>query len=342
MPLSRVKMLIDHDQKQPVGFMVELDGAQLNAAFSIPEGEAGDKALNDAANGLRDGLSVGIQVLDEPGAFMYDEADGTYHVYAAELVEVSLCAIPAYQDAEVTHVAASYQPAVALTTKENPVDPETLTLEQVEKSLSAAADDIERRFESRLSAFAAPAAPALPTFASFGAFVKELANGNAEAASLYEVLAVDGTTADDYKRPAWVEDKIRLVEKRRRILSLFTQEALPEKGMTLEYAKLKTNTVKVEKQASEGSALKKGKIQLETATANVETYGGASEVSIQTIKRANPAYLNTLFKAMAIEYAIATEKAARDSVKTTITEQKTAGTKLTLRRTPPRTTGSTS
>lgn len=331
LPLSRVKLLIDHDQKQPVGFMTELDADALNAAFKVPDGDAGDKALKDAQNGLRDGLSVGIQVLDEDGAFAYDETTRTYHVYAAELVEVSLCAIPAYQDAEVTHVAASHQTAAVPTPKENnTVDPETLTLEQVEEALSTASDDIERRVEQRLASFTPAPAPTAPSFTSFGAFVKALAGGDTDAADYYKTLALDGTTADDYKRPAWVQDKIHLVEARRRILNTFTTETLPERGMTLEYAKLKSNTTKVEKQAKEGAALAKGKIQLETATANVETYGGASEVSIQTVKRANAAYLDTLFKALAIEYARTTEAAARAGVTAAITAQKATDAKLTL------------
>lgn len=328
MPLSRVKMLIDHDQRQPVGFMTALDGAQLNAAFSIPDGEAGDRALSDAANGLRDGLSVGIQVLDEPGAFMYDEADGTYHVYAAELVEVSLCAIPAYQDAGVTSVAASHN-AAPITPKETP-QMDTLTIEQIDEQLSAAVEEIDRRTEARLAAFTPQTGPAAPQFASFGAFAQALANGDTAALEFYQALAVDATTSDDYKRPAWVEDQIRLVEKRRKIINLFTRETLPDKGMTLEYAKLKSNTVQVGKQATQGAALPTGKVQLDTATTNVDTYGGASSVSIQTIKRANPAYLSTLFKALGIEFANETEAAARASLTATITAQKAAGDTLTL------------
>lgn len=318
MPLSRVKLLIDHDQRQPVGFMSEFDPETAVAAFKIPEGEAGDKALAEAENGLRDGLSVGINTLRQEGAFMYDTEAETYHVYAAELVETSLCAIPAYQDAGVTSVAASHA-AAPTNPKETPTV-ETLTLEQLESTLAQHTEEADRRLETRLSAFGAGVPAPLPTYQSFGAFVQAVASGDEQAMEFAAQLAYGGAAiADDYTHNTWVKDVIRLIEKRRRVLNIFTVEPLPSEGMTLEYAKLKSNTVKVEKQAKEGDKLATGKIELETASTNVDTYGGASTVSIQVIKRASSAYLTTLFKAMGIEYAKATELAVRAVVKATIT-----------------------
>lgn len=321
MPLSRVKLLIDHDQRQPVGFMSEFDPETAVAAFKIPEGEAGDKALAEAENGLRDGLSVGINTLRQEGAFMYDTEAETYHVYAAELVETSLCAIPAYQDAGVTSVAASHQ-AAPPTPKENDTVPETLSLETLETTLAAHTAELDRTLETRLSAFGAGVPAQLPTYQSFGAFVQAVAGGDEQAMEFAAQLAYGGASiADDYSHNTWVKDVIRLIEKRRRVLNIFTVEPLPSEGMTLEYAKLKSNTLKVEKQAKEGDNLASGKIVLDTASTNVDTYGGTSKVSIQVIKRASSAYLTTLFKAMGIEYAKATELAVRAVVKATITER---------------------
>lgn len=332
MPLSRVKLLRDHNHTDPLGYMLTISADRTEATFYIPPGENGDRALYEAKEKLRDGLSVGFRTRE----YTWDE-NGILHVHRAELFEVSQCAIPAFEDAQIIDVAASMasripqpQNLAVPTPKENTPMEDTLTLEQVEAALTTATEGIERSFEARLAAFSAPTTLAAPPFPTMGAFVQALANGNAEAAAFYQALAVDGTTADDYKRPAWVEDQIRLVEKRRRIINLFTQEPLPDKGMTLEYAVLKTNTTKVEKQAKEGDALKKGKIQLGTATADVETHGGASEVSIQTVKRANTAYLTTLFKALGIEYARDTEATARTKLIAAIEGQKATDGKLTL------------
>lgn len=102
--LSRVKLLIDHDQRQPVGYATSRqDSAEdLVMTFHVPASEAGDLALAQAANGLRDGLSVGAWA-DE---VTYDE-DGTARVQHAVVREVSLCALPAFDAARVSDVATT-------------------------------------------------------------------------------------------------------------------------------------------------------------------------------------------------------------------------------------------
>lgn len=105
-PLTRVKLLIDHDPAQPVGYMTELTqtATQADAVFYIPAGDAGDTALQSAQDGLRDGLSVGLIALAD--GYTVDDF-GHLIVSAAEMYETSLVAIPAFQDAQVTNVAAA-------------------------------------------------------------------------------------------------------------------------------------------------------------------------------------------------------------------------------------------
>lgn len=123
-PLNRVKLLRDHNLADAVGFMTEYDEATLRCVFEIPEGEAGDEALTKAANGLRDGLSVGIQISD----YKFD-ADYNLEVYAAELYEVSLCAVPDFQDAQIESVALS-----AARKKEQKMTPEEIAALQAENA----------------------------------------------------------------------------------------------------------------------------------------------------------------------------------------------------------------
>jgi HK97 family phage prohead protease len=328
-PLKRVKLLIDHDQHQPVGFMTELSADSRTAAFKVPPGEAGDKALEDAANGLRDGLSVGIQVLIEDGAFTYDAEHNTYHVHAAELVEVTLCAIPAYQNAAVTQVAASY--AAPSTEQETPTVPETITADDLDQRFTQQAETFERTLETRLAHLATAGPSAGPTWASFGAFVIDLAAGVDDAKTFYQELAYTGPTSVDNKQGnTWIDDAIKLIEKRRKVMNTFTVEPLPAKGMTMEYLRLKSNSITVGKQTAEGADLPTGKVVLESKTASVDTYGGYTEVTRQIIDRANAAYLSTAFKAMDIEYAKATEAAVRAVLTAAIAAQIAANNKLTI------------
>lgn len=155
-PLKRVKMLTDHDMGQPVGYMTALAEADdyAQATFAIPAGEAGDKALADAENGLRDGLSVGLTLADDADAFDFDN-DGNLHIYAAALHEVSLCAIPAYSDAQVTDVAA-----MAAHRKESTMKLTAAQLAALTATLGHAPSDAEIDTEADRIAAAAPASTA--------------------------------------------------------------------------------------------------------------------------------------------------------------------------------------
>lgn len=104
-PLTRLKLLRDHDHSDPVGYATDLSADGLTASFYVPEGESGDRALSEAENHLRDGLSIGFSVKQ----YAFDD-DWNLHVYEAELYEVSLCAIPDMADAGVTDVAAAATP----------------------------------------------------------------------------------------------------------------------------------------------------------------------------------------------------------------------------------------
>ena len=101
-PLSRVKLLRDHNHADPVGYMTAFDADTLEATFYVPEGENGDRALREAADQLRDGFSVGFTIL----RYEFD-AEYVMHVHDAEFYETSLVAVPAIASAGVTNVAAT-------------------------------------------------------------------------------------------------------------------------------------------------------------------------------------------------------------------------------------------
>lgn len=102
----RVKLLREHDQRDVVGFAAELSESPegLVATFHVPEGENGDRALAEAAAGLRDAFSVGVQ-LDDKTAERLRRANGGAVQGAGQLREVSLVSVPAFDDARVAAVA---------------------------------------------------------------------------------------------------------------------------------------------------------------------------------------------------------------------------------------------
>ena len=145
---ERVVMLVGHDDDRPIGRMVahDTDESRLVARFRVVGTGAGDSALLEAGEGIRDGLSVGLDVQQHE-----TDADGNLVVTAAVLREVSLVTFPAFADARVTDVAASEEtpeetpeisdaPAPDDTEKEgNPVDDSTDTTAVEVPTVDAAA-----------------------------------------------------------------------------------------------------------------------------------------------------------------------------------------------------------
>lgn len=111
--VSRVKLLVQHDDYQAaVGYLTALEvvDGQLLGTFHLPEGEEADTVLAEAAAQLRDGLSVGVSITD----YDYDD-DQHLVIKAAQLREVSIVTIPAYESAHVTSVTASHKKDSAMT-----------------------------------------------------------------------------------------------------------------------------------------------------------------------------------------------------------------------------------
>lgn len=108
---SRVKVLIGHDFDRAVGVSTSFndtdDGLFITAR--IAKGAAGDEALSMAAEGVWDGLSIG---LGNGGRFRL--RDGVNHAVTVPLQEVSITPMPAFESARIQSVAASHD-----VTKEN-------------------------------------------------------------------------------------------------------------------------------------------------------------------------------------------------------------------------------
>lgn len=108
-----VKLLTEHDQRLSVGFAAHLETRPdgIYAVFSVPPGEAGDRALYEAAHGLRDAFSVGVE-LDDATLLRARRNPNTVTEAAGVLREVSLVSVPAFVGARVGSVAASADPTV--------------------------------------------------------------------------------------------------------------------------------------------------------------------------------------------------------------------------------------
>jgi HK97 family phage prohead protease len=115
--VSRVKLLRDHDFRQPLGVATDLTDTNrgLKARFKVARGSEGDRALELAEDGVLDGLSVGVDFDLAADATPDQKRKGDYVVRRADLREVSLTPMPAFDDARVTRVAASLDEGMPMT-----------------------------------------------------------------------------------------------------------------------------------------------------------------------------------------------------------------------------------
>lgn len=106
--VNRVKLLRDHDNAQAIGKALRLEDTPegIVATFKVAAGQRGDEALGLALDGVLDGLSIGVDFRE--GDYRPDPQNpGAYLVFRAALREVSLTAVPAFDDSRLTSVQAS-------------------------------------------------------------------------------------------------------------------------------------------------------------------------------------------------------------------------------------------
>lgn len=156
--LNQLKLLTDHDSSQPVGRLERTwsDDTGQWATFKVARGPEGDRALASAADGVRDGLSVGIGYEGTDAGFTFTDdptEPGVRLVTAAPWRETSLVALPAFASARTTAVQMAADPeGMAMTTATEPQTPEAAPVAAV----TYTADQVAAMFAAMK-----PAAPAV-------------------------------------------------------------------------------------------------------------------------------------------------------------------------------------
>lgn len=239
------------------------------------------------------------------------EEDGTVVLRYTKVLarEVSLVPHPAYGNATVHHVRHDTPPS-----KETRMSAPTVAPEDLDE-VRAGLDDVTRRLELLAADAGDRATGHVDRYRSVGELLKRLAAGDEDAVRDYNEAferAYEGaTSADTILQDGWVGNLVEIIKKRRPVLSTFATGALPAEGMTVEYGVLEEDTTKVGKQAAEGDNLAYGKVKIGTRNAPVETAGGWSELSRQSIERSTVGVLDVMWEAMAEKYGQHSEARTR-------------------------------
>jgi HK97 family phage prohead protease/HK97 family phage major capsid protein len=287
-----VKLFWQHSE--PIGKIIE--GRDTEAGFEIrakisdtPRGQEAYTLLKD---GVINKFSVGFMPLEQT-------RDGSLVTRTlVDLKEVSLVSFPAFSGASVSEVREEQTVADVASDSTTTKEP---AMENMELDVRAVQDEVaEIRRELELVKTPTISVPSFETkFRSQGDYAKALVSGDSDAVELFRAA----TSADAALRPAFVGFINNLINSGRPTLSAFSINALPATGLSVEYAKVNTNTVAVGKQSTENTALSEGAVALSTVSVSVNTYGGFTKISKQAIERSTVNYLDVAFQAMSLAYA---------------------------------------
>ena len=287
-----VKLFWQHSE--PIGKILE--GRDTEAGFEIRAKISDTPRGNEAYTLLKDNVinkfSVGFMPVEST-------RDGDLVTRTlVDLKEVSLVSFPAFAGASVAEVRE--ESTVAEVVADSIRTKETNMSENMELDVRAVQDEVaEIRRELELVKTPSVSVSTEGKFRSQGEYAKALVTGDADAIELFRAA----TSADAALRPAFVGFVNSLINSGRPTLNAFSVNALPSTGLTIEYAKVNTNTIAVGKQSTENTALSEGAVALSTVSVSVNTYGGFTKISKQAIERSTVNYLDVAFQAMSLAYA---------------------------------------
>lgn len=303
--LSRVKLLRDHDTASPIGYLVDAhdDGTGLFGTFKIPETPAGDLALLEAAEKLRDGLSVGVSLSK------FTHSADALEVAGSHLNEVSQVALPAFDDARALAVAASQ------------TNPEPTPEPTPESETTVSAESTPEMIEEAPVVTAAAPIHHTPRPAArpvdLAAAASLIASANRGDLTIAEVRAALGqstsTDLDGIVPPAYVGELVGLINPGRPTINAIRNRALPTAGMKVTYPAWGVLPT-VDEQLTELTEVDSTAATITLEEVSVRTWAGANELSMQAIDRSDPAAIQAVLEALSVSFGRKTNAAVVDDL----------------------------
>jgi HK97 family phage prohead protease len=298
---SKVKLLLEHDPKQPIGraqFFNETEDG-IYASFKISKSSRGTDALIEASEELRTGLSVGVMVnAAKP-------KNGVLYVSSADLLEVSLVQAAAFKSAAVTDIAASEDEAAEPTqpTESETVVEETTAVEAT-PTVEAAAVEAARPAVTAM-AYTQPRIEV--TAAKYAENTIRAALGDDSARQW--IAAADNTTDNAGLVPTRQLSEIinPLGTTIRPSIDAISRGVLPDAGMTFEIPKITQMPTVAE--TAEDAAFSDTDQNAAFLSVSVKKYAGQQTFSVELLDRTSPAFFDELVRNMAAAYAKTTNAA---------------------------------
>jgi phage head maturation protease len=294
-----VLLNLEHDRTRRIGktLSMEQTDTEITATFKIAQTSAGNDALVEAAEGLRDGFSVEVS-FDEYETLK----DGTVRITKGELTAVALTSEPAIRSARVESVAATEEEENKDSADNQDADNPTIEGDDVENTVTQA--EAVETVEAAQSITAA--ATSIGGFTSKPRIemtaVKYLENKikaalGSEEARQY-VLAADNTTDNAGMVPTRQLDQVinGLSTTIRPSIDAISRGTLPDAGMTFEIPKI--TVAPTAAVVAEDAIFNETDQNSAFVSVDVKKFAGQQKFSVELFTRTSPVFYDELLRNM--------------------------------------------
>ena len=303
-----VLLNLEHDRTRRIGKTISIESNDLgiDATFKIASTTAGNDALVEASEGLRDGFSVEVY-FDEYETLK----DGTLRILKGEMTGVALTSEPAIRSARVSEVAATEEDSDStIEPDETPTPTEGDEVEDTVKDATAAetveAAQLITATTSTVGGFTSK--PRLDFSAS--AYMENTVRAamGEESARNYLAAAADTTDNAGLVPTRQLSEIINgLANGTRSNIDAISRGVLPDAGMSFEIPKItQLPTVAITAEAGTPSETDQNSAFV---TVNVAKYAGQQTFSVEVLDRTSPLFFNELLSNMAAQMAKAQDTA---------------------------------
>jgi phage head maturation protease len=312
--IGTVKLLIEHDHERPIGYGKGFSdtSAGLFMAFSLADHDRSRAAADELSARLRDGFSVGVTLSAETVAAVMEWAPDSPPVELSGTVrEVSLVAVPEFNDARATRTAAE------TVTLARPIGDIAMTVPAVDTAaasftISETPEYVE--LANRLAALEMGGPAGVHAAAAFDSLGDAIRAGTGRDAMAAVTLALADNTTENGKNagvvpPAWLTSVVGVINRRRAAVNAFGGPgSLPADGLTIDWPYYDGDmSTLVGQQTAQKTEITSAAVDIKRATADILTFAGGADNALQLIERSSPAFLSEWGRIMAAAYAMVTE-----------------------------------
>ena len=299
-----IKLLLEHDRTRPIGKLMDItaDDNGIEATFKVAGTIAGDDSLLEAAEGLRDGFSVGVKINE------WKNEDGVLRIKASSLQEVSLVSEPAIDSARVSEVAASTpENSEATATDEQPQEDK---VSEIISEAPIATEAVEAAQTPVVNAqYMAYTKPRVDTNITAGQYLSaqvRAIQGDTDARDLVAALQIATTSENTgFVPPNYLRDVVGVIDSSRPFIDSIERAPLPASGMKIFTPVLGAQAIVG--QTAEGVEFASQDTAITFQEDNIVKFAGANVVNVELLDRSDPSFLDLLVRELAASYAQKTD-----------------------------------